>query len=532
MGTPCRALLATSAFTFLFGCTVGPDYEPPMIVVPTEFGATSRAAVAAGTPATTDVVRWWQVLHDPQLNALIQRAVAASPDIEIMLTRVQEARLQEIVVLGGMLPTVGGSGTIATGSGTDVTRGRVTPSIRAGAVTSDVRSISRMAGFDAGWELDLFGKHRRSLEAASDDAEAQMELRSVALITVVAEVAREYFEIRGRQMQREIASRNVAAARRTIDLLETKSSDRESSISSGHGQPTSSGGGASSGRGQSKELDLELAKRDLAVQQARLPEFDAAIVAAESRLAQLLGTYSADIVEAMQGPVKMPQLPTHLRPGVPAELLRRRPDIRAAERQLGAATARIGVATADLFPSVSLTAGYGAQHATQQGAMPIPLHGPIWSFGPGAYWPLLDFGRLDALIGIEDMRAHEAVVKYKQIIIAAVEEVDEAIRQYRLELQRLKTLGGALEASHRASAIALQRYERSETDFRAVLDVQRKDYELMEQTAVAAEAVVLRYIAFYKALGGGWELYNELPPLPPVQPALVAAVRRLTNGSH
>jgi outer membrane protein TolC len=130
------------------------------------------------------------------------------------------------------------------------------------------------------------------------------------------------------------------------------------------------------------------------------------------------------------------------------------------------------------------------------------------------------------------MRAHEALVKYRKTIVAAVDDVDRAIKQYRSDLQRLKVLGVALEASHRAVVRITERYERNETDFRAVLDVQRRDYELMEHTAVAAEAVVLRYIAFYKALGGGWELYNELPPIPPAQPAIMATVRRLTDGWH
>jgi outer membrane protein TolC len=232
MGIPCRALLATGAFICLSGCAVGPDYEPPAIPVPTAFGAASPRPPVASTSADMDPIRWWQVLNDAQLNALIQRAIASSPDIEIMLTRVQEARSQEIVELGAMLPTAGGSGTVATGSGTDLTRGRVAPSIRAGGVTTDVKSISRMGGFDAVWELDLIGKHRRSLEAAHDDTEAQMELRSAALITVIADVAREYFEIRGQQMQQEIVLRNVATTQRTVGLLKTRSSGHEQSKSS------------------------------------------------------------------------------------------------------------------------------------------------------------------------------------------------------------------------------------------------------------------------------------------------------------
>jgi NodT family efflux transporter outer membrane factor (OMF) lipoprotein len=509
MATLGRALVAAGAFIWLSGCAVGPDYELPAVAVPKVFGAASLTPAVPTAPTKADFVRWWQVLHDPQLNALIERAVASNPDIEIALTRVQEARSQQIVVVGAMLPTVGGSGTVATGSGSDLTKGRVAQSIRAGDSTTGFRQIWQMAGFDAGWELDLFGKYRRQLEAAVDDTEAQMDLRNTVLITVIADVARNYLDIRGLQSQLEIAKSDVATAQRTVDLLQTRFD-----------------------RGLSNELDLTLAKRQLATQEARLPELNAAISAAQSRLAVLLGTYAEDVAGAIRGAGKLPRVPERLRAGVPVDLLRRRPDIRATERQLAAATARIGVATANLFPSVALTAGLGEQQASRQGATPPLVHNPIWSFGPAAYWPLLDFGRLDALINIEDMRAHEALFAYKKTIIAAVEEVDQAIKQYRLDLQRHRALIAALDASHRAVGLATERYERGVTDFLNVLDAQRQDYALEEQTAIAAEIVVLRYVAFFKALGGGWELYDTLPPIPAAQPALIATARRLTNGWH
>src|SRR5262249_39894854 len=172
---------------------------------------------------------------------------------------------------------------------------------------------------------------------------------------------------------------------------------------------------------------------------------------------------------------------------------------RAGERQLAEATARIGVAIADLFPSVKLTAGFGAQGGTPEAGLFVPIHNPIWSFGPGAYWPLLDFGRLDALINIEEMQAHEALVRYKKTIIAAVEEVDQAIKQYRLDRQRQKALGEALQESRRAVELATERYKRGETDFLNVLDAQRQDFALAEDKARAAQVVMQAYIAFYKA---------------------------------
>jgi len=531
MATPFRALLLTGALIWLSGCAVGPDYEPPVVAVPQVFGTASLTPAVASAPLA-DFVRWWQALHDRQLDALIEQAVASNPDIEIMLTRVQEARTREIVVLGGMLPTVGGSGAIATGTGVNLMQGRVPQTLISGGNFRGLKSIWRMAGFDTRWELDLFGKYQRALEAAHDHAEAQMELRNAMLITVIADVARNYFAVRGLQTQLEIARKHVATAQKTVDLLMTRS-DRGRSNEADRGRSSESDRGRSneSDRGRSNELDLTLAKRQLASRQARLPELEAAISAAESRLALLLGTYSTDIAGVIQRRTKMPTLPEHLRSGLAVDLLRRRPDIRAAERELAAATERIGMATANLFPSVVLTAGFGAQGGTRLATSPEPpIHNPIWSFGPGAYWPLLDFGRLDALINIEEMRAHEALVSYKKTIIAAVEEVDQAIKQYRLDRQRLKALGEAVEESHRAVDLATERYKRGGTDFLNVLDAQRQDFALAEDKARAAQVAMESYIAFYKALGGGWELYDELPPIPAPQPAVIATVRRLTNG--
>jgi outer membrane protein TolC len=538
MRRPWRAVLVTSAFISFSGCAVGPDYQLPTVAVPTEFRTASLTPAMSG-PTTGEFVRWWQVLRDPQLNWLIEQAIASNPDIEIALTRVQEARLQQNVLLGAMLPTVTGRGGIATGSAGDLMRSRAGLALRAGDSTHGFRAISRMAGFDSSWELDLFGKLQRSLEATVDDAEAQIDLRNAVLITVIADVARNYFEIRGLQIRLEIARKDVAEAKRTIDLVATRlehgasnKSDLAPATDESDATSTKPGVRVSERRNKSSESkeDLSLAESELAFQLARLPELEAAISAAQSRLAVLLGTYVADIAGAIRGPAKLPALPERLRPGAPVELLRRRPDIRAVERELAAATARIGVATADLFPSVTLTAGFGGQGTTGSTGSTPSVHGPIWSVGPGVNWPVLDFGRLDALIDIQEMRTHEVLVRYKKTIIAAVEEVNEAVTQYRLDLQRWRALSAALEAIRHAVNLTTERYKRGDTEFRALLSEQRWKYAREEQVAIAAEIATLRYVTFYKALGGGWEPYDELPPLPPVQPAVVAGVGRLMGG--
>jgi NodT family efflux transporter outer membrane factor (OMF) lipoprotein len=509
------ALSIVGIAVWVSGCAVGPDFELPTVEIPKSFGTASVTYGTAGPPVAADFVRWWQVLHDQHLNALIERAVASNPDLEIAFTRVQEARTEEVVVIGAALPKVGASAGAGLGTGTDLIKGRGAQSLDAGSNSTGIKSVSRIAGFDAGWELDVFGKYQRLLEAVRDDTETQMELRNALLITLIADVARNYLDIRGLQLRLEIARNDVATAQKTVNLLLTQFD-----------------------RGLSNELDLTLARRQLATQQARLPELTAEISAAEGRLALLLGTNSADIVGELQPPGGFPRISERLRPGAPVDLLRRRPDIRAAERDLAAATARIGVAIADLFPSVALTAGFGLQGGTRVASSPTqfkqapPIHGPIWSAGPGAYWPLLDFGRLDALINIQEMKAHEALVNYRKTIIVAVEDVDQAIKQYRLRLAERKALGVALAASRRAVDLSTERYERGVTDFFNVLDAQRQNYALEDQNAIAEEVVVLQYVVFYKALGGGWELYEELPPIPDAQPAVVATVRRLLNDWH
>jgi len=501
-----RRFLIVCAAAALCGCTVGPDYHLLEVAVPASYGSTWKAVVTQDELPQPAILRWWHTLHDRELNRLVDRAVECNPDIEIALTRVQAFRTQEIVVIGHALPQVAGSAGIAAGTGTDMTKGRVAQSIRAGDVTTGLQHLDRMAGFDAQWELDLFGKYQRLFEAVRDDAQAMAELRNAVLISVVADVARNYVGIRGLQLRLKIAQQAADAAQKNVTFVQSRFE-----------------------RGLANELDVTLAKRELATVKALLPQLEAAISAAESRLSLLLGSYSPDVLPEFKRSAGLPHVPSKLRAGVPADLLRRRADIRQAERALAAANARIGVETANLFPTVVFTAGFGAQGGEPTGGAIKPIGNPIWSAGPGGYWPLLDFGRLDAIIDIRELQAQELFVTYKKTILLAVEEVDQAIKQFRAEQQRLRDLSVALEHSKRAVALATERYERGLTDFLNVLDAERQEFAIEDQNAVAQETVIVQYIALYKALGGGWELYDDLPPLKEAQPALVASIRRITN---
>jgi NodT family efflux transporter outer membrane factor (OMF) lipoprotein len=307
------------------------------VSIPSGFRAAPSASydakAASASPSSVELVRWWQTLNDRELNALVERAVASNLDIEAALTRVQRARIEEIVVLGAALPQLDVSAGVAAGTGIDLTKGRVANALRSGSSTTGLEALSRIVGFEGGWQLDVFGKYWRLLEAARGDAEALAEMRHAVLITVIADVVRNYVEIRAFQSRLETARADVATARKTVDLVQGRYD-----------------------QGLTSEVDVTFAKRQLARLQARLPELTAAIYAAQSRMAVLLDSYS--VVPELERPGPIPRVPERLRPGLPVDLLRRRPDIRQAERELAAATARIGAATADLFPTVAVTAGF------------------------------------------------------------------------------------------------------------------------------------------------------------------------------
>jgi NodT family efflux transporter outer membrane factor (OMF) lipoprotein len=273
------------------------------------------------------------------------------------------------------------------------------------------------------------------------------------------------------------------------------------------------------------ELDVALAKRQLATLQADLKPLAAQIDASRHAISALLGLFPEDLAKELARPGPVPVLPAKIPVGQPVDLLRRRPDIREAERLLAAANARIGVVTADLFPSVTLSGAGGAQGGPRSSsAIPLTL---IGSIGPSLYWPLLDFGALDAQIEIANLQTHEALVAYKRAILTAVRQVDDAVAAYRAEQERLKSLNIALDAARQATQVSTERYDRGLTDFLNVLDAERQEFDLEARQVAARQAAASALVAVYKALGGGWSLNEPLPPIRVPMPAAIAAVKRL-----
>jgi NodT family efflux transporter outer membrane factor (OMF) lipoprotein len=453
-------------------------------------------------PGGVDLSQWWHALHDPELDALVERAVRANPDIEIALTHLQEVRTGQVVLVGAALPEAAAGAAGGRGTGSDLSRGGVPPGLESADNKGTLQQISQVAGFAASWEIDLFGGKRRAIEAGRYDVQAAAAARNAVVLGVLGELARNYLDLRGLQLRLAILRENIASAAQSQDLEQTRFE-----------------------RGITNELDLQLAIRELSTLRAQLPPLQSAIQAAQYRIAVLLGQYPEDLAAELTPTGTLPELPGVVGPGLPVEVLARRPDVREAERELAAATARIGVATANLFPHVGLTGGLGIQSSS------VGMHGShIWDFGPTLYWPLLDFGALDALVSIADLQAHERLVSYRKTLIGAVMDADTAIASYAAQQQRIASLEPAMLASERALSLAQQRYDRGLTDFLNVVDAERAQYDLEDEFVIAQQNAAEAFIYLCQALGGGWEAYQQVPPIRWPEPAVLAGFHRLLAG--
>jgi NodT family efflux transporter outer membrane factor (OMF) lipoprotein len=495
------------------GCTVGPDYHSPKMKLPQSFTVAPTTqpttAIATTQPAQqpVDLSRWWESLNDPQLNSLIDRAIAANLDLRIAVNRLQEAREIEAVTTGESLPDAEFSAGAGRGTGTNSTKGRVSPPLNAATNTTGLHEITQVLGFDASWEVDLFGQLRRQAQAVAADTQAAAEFRNQVLVTLIADVARNYIDMRSLQVRVDLTRQSIAVQQRTADFARVRYQ-----------------------RGLANELDAVLAERELATAQSTLAPFEAQLAESKRAIAVLLGEFPEQLDAELHAAQPMPTPPDEVASGLPGELLRRRPDIRQSEAQLIAANARIGVETANLYPQLLLTAGGGVQ-GQGLGREPITWSG-IWSAGPAVRWSLLDFGTTDAAIAAQDFRTREMLDQYRKTVITAVEEVDNALTNYNAQRSRLADLSRALHAADRAFTLANQRYDRGLTDFLNVLDAQRQLFALQDQYAVSEDATVTQFIAVCKSLGGGWEDQTRTAPLPTLRPAILAAGADIFTPSH
>jgi NodT family efflux transporter outer membrane factor (OMF) lipoprotein len=494
----------------LTACAAGPNYHAPKPDAPANFiakvDAESTETRSQTSAPAVDLAVWWRALNDEELDSLVDRAVKSNLDLEIALDRLQQARTYESVVLGAALPEVDASAAAGRGTGSDLTKGRADQVLRSADNGTGLQSINTLAGFSAVWELDIFGKFRREIEAARDDTQAARAARLDVLTAVVADVVRAYVDLRGFQVRVGILHKASDVLRESLRIVNIRYE-----------------------RGITNELDVALATRELASLEAEIAPVEAQVNAAQYTLAVLIGEYPENILKELSKPDLIPSMPAPTAPGVPLDLLKRRPDIQQAERELAAATARIGVATASLFPEITISGSIGSQG---QGWGTLPSVGKhIWSFGPGAVWPLLDFGALDAEVDIADLAARASMVNYRKSILNAVQQVDTSLNAYEAEQMRMEKLGTAMTAGQRAVDLATERYNRGLTDFLNVVDAERQFYNLQEQYAEAQVAQGEQFVQLYKSLGGGWQNYQSVPSIRRPQPAIVAAFRRVLTSS-
>jgi NodT family efflux transporter outer membrane factor (OMF) lipoprotein len=497
-----RGLIACCVAAGTAACSVGPDFTLPETGLPGSYiaGPNGRTAATAGTVEHVDLTQWWRSFRDPQLVSLVGRAIEGNPDIAIALARLQQARAREVVATSEALPKGELAAGAGIGTGTDNTRGRVPEALHSAANTGGFTHVDEAGGFVAAWELDVFGKLRREIEASHLDALAAAKARDAVLVSVVADVARAYIELRGYQEQIAVVRRNVETARHSLQVVQTRYNE-----------------------GLTNELDVTLAQRQLATIEADLGPLTSQLQSSQYIIAILLGEYPETLARELRTDGPAPRFPARIPVGLPVSLLQRRADIQQTEFELGAATARMDSAIADLFPRVAVTSAVGGQGGTlATSGTPITFIGGI---GPALYWPVLDFGTLDARIEVADYRTREALLRYKANVLNAVQEVDQAISRYNAEQNRLAGLSRARDAALRAFTLSSERYERGLTDYINVLDAEREQFALEAQYVISRRMAGVQLIALYKALGGGWEHYQAVPPIRRPEPAIAAAAR-------
>ena len=464
--------LALACAVVLAGCAVGPDYETPA----TDTGQTfSNAALPEFSEQSVEVA-WWKLFDDKDLSELVDQTVRHNRNLQAARANLREARALYIDTGLNLAPTV-------------TSHANYTEQKRSVGALNNLNYAPRelklySAGFDAFWEIDFFGRVRRNVEASGDAVEAQeASLRDLS-VSLIAEVARNYFELRGLQNQLATAKKNAQNQTQTLEITRVR---------------------FESGRGT--ELDTSRATAQLNSTLATIPPLDNAIHQAMHRLSVLTGQLPGALTGKLSQPAPLPKIPKTIQIGRPAELLRRRPDIRIAERTVAASTARIGVATADLFPRVTFVGTISLEASTLSGVG--GAGSDAYSVGPKISWAALDLGRVYARIKAADAHAEADLALYEQTVLNALEETENALVNYNRERNRRELLTLAAQASVRAHDLAHLRFEEGVSDFLTVLDAELRQLQDQASLAQSETATATALAALYKALGGGWEQLNE-----------------------
>ena len=459
----------------LSACTVGPKYIATQPALPARW---QEAPAAAGTFDRSSLARWWTEFRDPILDDLIARAIEGNLDLKVAAARVREARAARGIAASAALPQVGVHADAARSERSDAVPPFNLPNsaIVFGPRTQNLFDV----GFDAGWEIDVFGGVRRDVEAAVAQVQAAEETQRDVLVTLLADVARNYAELRGAQRQLEILDATVASQQDTLDLAKAR---------------FDAGLGAA--------LDVERADGLLESTKSRRPEFEQLATRALYRLDVLIGRTPGALAADLETTTPIPRQPPELPDLLPSELLSRRPDLRRAEREVAAATALVGVARSDLFPRFSIGGNFGRR--SEQFSDLGSTGSQFWFLVGGVRLPILSGGRIRANIRVQDARQEEASRLYENAVLSAVEEVENALSSETRERRRVEILLGSVAANRRALDLATDRYTSGLENFLSVLDAERAVYIAEDSLAQSQTSAMVSLIALYKALGGGWE---------------------------
>jgi NodT family efflux transporter outer membrane factor (OMF) lipoprotein len=465
----------------LAGCAVGPDFRPPEKAVPAGWDgqkAVTPLQSSKTIPEPADLADWWQAFNDPTLSALVEMALRANLDLRQAEARIRQARAARVVAGAPLWPKVDASAIYersASSSATVSSSGGV-PSV---ATVAPFRELFQV-GLDASWELDIFGGTRRNLEAATADLQAAVEDRRDVLVSMVAEVGNNYLNLRGFQEQVAIARKNLEAQKKTAQITHKRFE-----------------------AGFVSRLDVANADAQVATTESQIPRLESSAQAAIYSLGVLLGREPAVLVQELSRTLPIPPTPPEIPVGLPSELVRRRPDIRRAEAQLHAATARIGVATADLFPKFSLTGSFG--FSASDIAKVSTWDSKFWSFGPTVRWPVFAGGRILANIEVQDAVQEQSLAAYEKTVLTALKDVETALVAYAKEQEHRRSLTQAVASNRQAVDLAMKLYLVGKTDFLNVLNAQRALYVTEDALTQSTRTLATNLIALYKALGGGWE---------------------------
>ena len=458
------------------GCTtLGPDFRQPEADVEQKWLETGEPGLQSEAPNYGD---WWTVFNDPVLNALVETAYQQNLPLQISGLRIMQARAQLGVAIGNQYPQL----QQAAGALTRVNLSENEPNFNP---IADDSFWTANVGFDAAWELDFWGRFRRGVESASADLASQVAAYDTSLVSLTAEVARVYIVLRTLEEQLAVARGNVETQRRGYQIADVKF--RNGAVS---------------------ELDPSQALTLLRDTQALIPSLESSIRQAMNALSTLLGM-PPRVLGARLGPGRIPDVPAEVAVGVPADLLRRRPDIRQAELQAASQSARIGFAETDLYPRFSLVGSIGYTTSdTNQSDLGDIFSGDSfgYSFGPAFTWSILNYGRIKNNVRVQDAQFEQLIATYQNTVLEAAREVEDGLAGFLGAKASAKFLGESVKSAERSVQLALIQYREGAVDYQRVLDTQQTLLQEQDQYTTRRGDIVLSLVSTYKALGGGWQI--------------------------